>query len=383
MHLSLGLGLPPGNVRPHLPGASLDFNFAAGSYFGSGLVAVSLTRASTGLAQDNAGVWYSFGSGIKRITNKGFLIEEARTNKCTNYNANPTDLTNVAGAGSATVSLVDDNTALAAAGLTEIGNGKAFKIDDSASASVGGADISGTTGNTNAHTLSSYVRVTAGSAQVSWNNNTGTSSSTSSSSYTRLISANQTPPSSSSNLRILVAAHAVAYFILSDLEEGAFVTSPIIVAGSSATRAADVASATAGFAAAFTNAHSLYAQTSGMAKEGASMNNEIISDAAGGVRPAVFVSDNSTIRINDGTNSADGVFGSGDVSGTVKIATAWDGSSITAVANGGTKATHAGSLTISGTQYIGNRSAGDRALNGYLQRLALSQTKGAFDSMTA
>ena len=36
-----------------------------------------------------------------------------------------------------------------------------------------------------------------------------------------------------------------------------------------------------------------------------------------------------------------------------------------------------------GAVYLGNRAAGDRTLNGYMQRFALSLTKGVFDGATS
>lgn len=70
------------------PGASVALDFTANRYRtpagGAGSVAtipgVTVTRASTGYAQTNEGNLVSFASGVARQTNRGLLVEEARTN---------------------------------------------------------------------------------------------------------------------------------------------------------------------------------------------------------------------------------------------------------------------------------------------------------------
>jgi hypothetical protein len=73
-----------GLVRPagHLAGASLDLNFVASSgYPAAPSLLLTTTRSSSGDYADNsAGVWSSFAANIPRITDKGLLVEEARTN---------------------------------------------------------------------------------------------------------------------------------------------------------------------------------------------------------------------------------------------------------------------------------------------------------------
>lgn len=65
--------------------ATLDFDFANSRYYQLGQAANPLTltttsRASVGYAESVAGVWTSFLANVPRITNKGLLVEEARTN---------------------------------------------------------------------------------------------------------------------------------------------------------------------------------------------------------------------------------------------------------------------------------------------------------------
>lgn len=70
---------------------ALDYNFSASSYYQpavpgcvSAATCITTTRASTGYADNLEGVWTSFAVDTPRITDKGLLIEEARTNSIRN-----------------------------------------------------------------------------------------------------------------------------------------------------------------------------------------------------------------------------------------------------------------------------------------------------------
>jgi len=150
-------------------------------------------------------------------------IEPTRTNLCTCRKINPTDTTNVS-----VVVLADDVDALAAVGLDKIcTSGKVYKLDNSGGGTSATAVISGVTANTNQHSFSvyarssgtCYVQLVGGGGQISFNSNT----------YALRKSENFTPVAGRS-LTLVVGAGVVAYFILPQLEEGAFCTAPIITA---------------------------------------------------------------------------------------------------------------------------------------------------------
>lgn len=67
-------------------GSALDLDFqnnraaVQGSPTGTATSQLSITRATIGYAQTSGGLWQSFASGVFRITDKGLLVEEARTN---------------------------------------------------------------------------------------------------------------------------------------------------------------------------------------------------------------------------------------------------------------------------------------------------------------
>jgi hypothetical protein len=67
-----------------LPGASIDMNFKDGLYYGAQASQLAVSRASTAYADDLSGNWYQFASNVARITNKGLLSEESRTNTIRN-----------------------------------------------------------------------------------------------------------------------------------------------------------------------------------------------------------------------------------------------------------------------------------------------------------
>lgn len=66
--------------------AGLDLDFQNNRYYQAGRsgALVSTSRASVGYADDVAGNWTNFANNVPRITNKGLLVEEARTNSIRN-----------------------------------------------------------------------------------------------------------------------------------------------------------------------------------------------------------------------------------------------------------------------------------------------------------
>jgi hypothetical protein len=229
--------------------AGLDLNFAGGVFrlnnTRSGAVAAipgwSFSRTDTNgtaTALDLAGNVIQFATGVPRITNRGILVEEARTNKLTVRNATPVSATaNVTKTGDAAgvLTLENDTAALAAAGLTGV-VGQVWRLNNTAGTTVAVATIDGATGNTNSHTLSAYVRGT-GDVRVRLNGISNTATPLTAA-YVRRTTT-QTPPDSSNFFSIWVAAGGDCYFTLPQLEEGAFATSPIITTGAAGTRGAD------------------------------------------------------------------------------------------------------------------------------------------------
>jgi hypothetical protein len=141
---------------------------------------------------------------------------------------NPVDTTNLTKSGdaAAVLSVVDDTAALTAAGLDKIcTSGKVYKLDNSGGGNIAYADISGGSGNLNPQSLSWYSRA-VGAAYLRFNNaNHPTSASTTG--YAQQKFESRTPTSTGAAFSIYLAPGSIVYFILPQLEEGAFATPPI------------------------------------------------------------------------------------------------------------------------------------------------------------
>lgn len=219
--------------------------FSAGQYWRgdeSALLAAVLAtaRASGASGINGSGVAKLFGNNAPvLLSGKGLDIWGAsRLNKCQNFNANPTDLTNIALSGAATLTVVSDVAALAAAGLSEIcSGGKVYRLDNSASGSASTATFAGTPGNLNQHVLSVWWRG-SGNADLRFNNG-GLINHPLGAAYAR-VSAVQAPNSAAFPLYINARPGAIVYFVLNQLEEGSIVFPPIVTTGAAATREASV-----------------------------------------------------------------------------------------------------------------------------------------------
>lgn len=262
--LSLTLGNPTLNagVPGWVPsGARYFADFVNGQYYARGVTdlagASDFTRASVGTADTAAGVWSSFAVDAYRITDRGIRVEPARTNKCTNYNANPPQLltpTTVAafeaafpaldafdaGAG-ALFGCIDASGLLTAAGFGSLGNGRAYVIDNRAGSGVATVNVAGASGNTNAHSLSIVGWYDAGSSATMAFNPAGTSlGNINSATPARIKRENITPTDTARRLQVSAPIGSRVYFILSQVEEGPESTAPIVVDGASASRSEDM-----------------------------------------------------------------------------------------------------------------------------------------------
>jgi len=176
----------------------------------------TLTGSKTVYADTDPTVW-------KRAS-----VSPTRTNKCTCRKTNPTDTTNLTKSGdaAAVLSVVDDTAALAAAGLDKIcTSGKVYKLDNSAGITAAQV-VNSVTGNTNPHSVSVYQR--GGSGFLDTNQSPGRLTFTASTDYARTCATNITPADAGKPWRVQADAGQTIYFILPQLEEGAFCTDPII-----------------------------------------------------------------------------------------------------------------------------------------------------------
>jgi hypothetical protein len=271
MHLrpGLGLGNVRGNFRPAwlLPfGPTLDVEMTASRAFLNGAhyaaeagVKALFSTFSTPvcnpadadgvLRPQLAGGMHCFGTPAGKAL--GQLIEEARTNKCTSYNAAPaaiapTDPTTfnaaavnavATGDAAALYGSVADAVELAAAGLSGVVS-RVSKIDCAAGSSIANISDGGLNGNTNPHVTSAYTRGGTGLIGLTSSSAGQRTAFTADAHYRRLAYAIAAPINNSRGMRMVDDAGQTIWYCLQQLEEGAFATSPIVTAGAAVTRAA-------------------------------------------------------------------------------------------------------------------------------------------------
>ncbi len=171
----------------------------------------------------------------------GLFIEPEATNKCENFNLNPTNTDGFNSAGSGTIEVVDDSDALAAAGLDEIcTSGKVFKAQ-ATSSSTFVVYVPGTVDNLNPHSVSIYARgegVGSRTARLSIGGSM-LNIAPAGEGYERYTYENLTPNHTGRKLTLSIDGNEAVYFILYQLEEGPYATSVIPVKGNNVTRPAD------------------------------------------------------------------------------------------------------------------------------------------------
>lgn len=238
----LGRGTAPATKKAPLPFRL--FNFASSLPAG-----VTFTRNSKATCRNANGKLIEVSVNEPRIDHTpdgiplGLYIEHAATNKCANYNTNPTDTSGVITSGTGSLSVVNDTVELAVAGLDEIcTNGQVYRAE----ATIGTAfnvSISGTTGNTNKHSMSLYARGTGSGGTCGSIGLGGTAFDIAQTgeTYQQYKYENVTPSSSAQEFTITVNGNSIVYFILNQLEESESCSSIIPVAGASVTRPIDKA----------------------------------------------------------------------------------------------------------------------------------------------
>ncbi len=197
----------------------------------------TFTRASDGIYL-RGGTYQIAASNVPRFEAGGMLLEPSRTNKNTNYNANPdVSLTNVVGAGG-TVTRESAAGAIAAAGLDLIcTDGNVVQIHNPTGGTIAAYIYGGTGGVANPHTASLWANTFGDAIGLTIS---GTASSTTmQSNALERFSYTDTPDTSNRVLMMQIGAGETLQFVLNQLEELAVVSSPIVVAGSTASGAVE------------------------------------------------------------------------------------------------------------------------------------------------
>jgi hypothetical protein len=169
----------------------------------------------------------------------GLLVETTTQNKITLHNATPyITITGVSTTGTATIAAVTDEEALSAAGLEQVVTGYVFQATGGASG--GDVVLPGTTGNTSTHSFSSYARIVTGaSATMSHSGSAAGTKTITGSEWKRYKLENETISASSVQMKFVIPAGVTMLFILPQIEQNRFCTSPIITSGGATSRQRD------------------------------------------------------------------------------------------------------------------------------------------------
>lgn len=167
-------------------------------------------------------------------TLRGLLIEEQRTNKCQNFNLNPdAALTNIS-ASAGTLDRVNDAANIPFDGGTVGGN--VFHLNNTTGSPVT-ITVTGTTGNTNAHSIRVFARFTGTAPTLQLTGAVGAVACANG--YAETRSDNITPGATTNQWQLVVPNGTEVWFLGNQLEESLFASSPIETAGAAVTRAAD------------------------------------------------------------------------------------------------------------------------------------------------
>lgn len=336
-----------------------------------------------------------------RITDKGWLIEQASTNQLlySANNYNNSHWSQGGGAGSFTIT----DGALQSPDNTTSGSLLVFNSSSTFTQTVNGIGAASMTfsifvkqgsGATQANTFGLYDVTTAsvvgqGSINLSTGvvtQGTGVSSSTyAGNGWWRYVLVVTSGITAGDNMRVYIgslgswSAGWTLNLWNAQLEALAFPTSPILTTSAAVTRSADSAQLAGPSLAAALSAKAMYFQTNGVV---GGTNPRLLGYNGGA---GMFYSTSSIVQANDGTNAASATLGNSTTyANSIKSAFGVDSTSMTAISAGGSLATQSTSVwptTATGAVYLANNLAGARPLNGYLARATFGPIKGQFNNL--
>lgn len=335
-----------------------DTTTPANTFDGDPNSKLTYTAPGTKLIRGANGLW-SAGSTLRTaydatLNPLGVLIEEARTNLCLQSN----DLT------SATWTKSNVNTTLTATGPDGVANSATTVTAIGANGTVSQSITSGSA----QRLTTAFLRRRTGTGNVDLTQDGGLSW------VTQAVTSSWTPftltPVTSANpvigLRIVTSGDAVdvAYF---QHELGAFATSPIVTAGSTATRVRDSISIASSL---FPNGtgQTFHAITKNLLVTPSGGNTNILGVNAAATA-SLYCGNDSTASYYNGTSSISKVHGGSFTGGTVKVASSSDASNASVTGNGLAPTTGALGLAAISSMQIGSQQGVGAFLNGYLNRL--------------
>ena len=408
---TLGLASSRQNPAWVLAGAAADLDFAHGRAFGAPPASLAVSRASIAYANDSFGQWLAFAANALRLTDRGILLEESRSNGIRN-NAAQGIVVGTLGAGGALPTYWDNYSVSNGITVSILGGGSELgvncvdiRLQGTPSLTTNqrlafDTQIAAANGQTWA--MSAFIKVAGGSLTNvgsclfahQFRDGAGVS-------LTVSTGPPFTPTGTLARYGALgTATHASTALVEPELniglvngqaidvtfrigwpqqELGAFVTSPIRTTGAAATRAGDVVTLTG---LVFGPAFSVYAQGVSAINPGSAVgaprlinlgdgtiNNcvELLLEGNSG-RPDDLLRRGGVIAYNTQLASA------GYAGQSVKVATALAAGDQAAAAAGALTTHAAASIIAPSALTIGASAGGGAQWNGFVERVALWPT---------
>lgn len=358
-----------------IPGSAVDFDFQNNIYAqnqyprGPATSQFTLTRTTAGYAQANSGIWSAFSSGQFRQTDRGLLIEEARTNNLLQCR----DMTNAAWVKGATVTVAQNQT-----GIDGTVNSATLVTGGAVTAT--NTVLQTITLGSAADTYSVWLKRVTGSGTIEISADGSTWTGVTLNTSYQQFQVQQTLANPVCGIRITTNGDQLAADF-SQLETGAFATSPVLTTAAAATRNADVITMTTPSLISTVSAGTWFAEWRDIA--GATGAYRTIVRATDAVAVSVLyggssVSTRADVLFTDGTNLSDMPATTGPaVNGIYRIATAAAAANLAAAYTASLSAgivtdniTTTGPGTVSTSVTIGSGAGATLSLGGYIRRLA-------------
>ncbi len=287
------------------------------------------------------------------------VLESALTNKLLCRKHNPVDLAQLSmgGDASAVLSLVDDRTALTAAGLSAVcSNGMVYKVSNAAGTTTAILAFNGAVGNTNVHCVQAWMRGT-GIVDLRLADASASVSVPLTPNWVQYQSGGGTPTATNMTMRVMIPAGAIVYLILPGLYEQPFAPHAPVIGDTTAAASRTVESfrLPAGLETAMQGSAGTVLVRMTARRTGTS-SSDLPVVLGGPAHPIIGARSTLSIRTSlDGTGTLDASLGSGSPLSGLGAAVAWNGAGTASCANAGGVSSSATPLqpAIRSSTYLG------------------------------
>lgn len=350
-----------------LSGASIDLWFSNNQYYDGGVVAdatgnLSCSRASAGYAETTSGTLTQFSNDVLRITNKGLLVEETRTNVV----LWDRDLTNAAWTPTNITPLKDQT------GPDEVSNSASSLLATAGNGTI----LQSITLASSARFQSAYVKRLIGSGTVNMTMDNGATWTpiTITSNWTRVTIPTQTLANPTVGFQIVTSGDKIAVDFVQN-EDGVFISSPIATTTTIVARASDnITFINNSYNIMIAAAGSILFEISNILYSYPTVTNSILWSR--GLNSYNRINGATQTNLWNNTSDLTATLGLSYQYGTniVKTGSAWDAGGRSIVASNGTVATDANSIGLTDAPSrvgISGTPTSNPAFYGYVNRLSL------------